>query len=88
MSKTLAHGAVVKLDREHQQAADDYLEAKHQIKRAEPIRDGCKRILIEALGDCNVGLLPDGRTVRLTRNEVPGGTYERKAYTSETLSID
>jgi hypothetical protein len=86
--KTLARGAVANLSDEDLGRADAYLAAKLRIKQAEFERDLAKARLLESLGDLSVGLLPDGRTVRLTATEFPEATIVRKAYVQRVLNID
>jgi hypothetical protein len=80
--------SIMELGSAELEAADEYLAAFGAIKEATPIKDRTKAQLLEALGDCKVGILPDGRTVRKKCVDFDATTIERKAYTSTTLDID
>ncbi|MHB8397328.1 MAG: hypothetical protein ACYDCI_00115 [Candidatus Limnocylindrales bacterium] len=68
-------------------AADLYLSAQIAAKAAEASLAKAKAVLLASLGICNVGVLPDGRTVRRSTTTVGPAVIERKAYTSTRLDI-
>jgi hypothetical protein len=79
--------AVALLGETELDAANTFLEAGQEIKRQTKDRDEAKQVLLDGLGDKNVGVLPDGRTVRRSIKEFEATTIERKAYSSTTLEI-
>jgi hypothetical protein len=68
-------------------AADEFIAGGVRAKEWNKIRDEAKAKLLEALGDCTIGFLPDGRKIHRTTADFPAATIERKAYTSTTLTI-
>lgn len=69
------------------QAADTYLRAKREESTAEKEKKAAKAVLETALGECNIGVLPDGRKVIRNVNEFPEGDFHRNAYRTSTLVI-
>jgi hypothetical protein len=80
--------SIVELGAAELEAANDYLASSAQVKEATPVKERSKAQLLAALGDCKVGMLPDGRTVRKKCTEFVATTIERKAYTSVNIDID
>jgi hypothetical protein len=69
-------------------AAEQYLLCTKLEKESAALRADAKQQLLIALGDCNVGILPDGRTVRKSVSEFPEKIITRNAYRAVYLDID
>jgi hypothetical protein len=86
--RTAKNKATIMFGTAELEAANLFVEAGLRQKQATKDREESKAQLVEALGDLNVGILPDGRTVRRTSTEFPEATFNRKAYTATMLTID
>lgn len=79
---------VVMLGQAELALADLYLDSKARAAKASAEYDDSKAKLIDSLGERRVGVLPDGRTVRLTVTPIGACVQNRRAYDQKTLAID
>lgn len=66
---------------------DEYESIKASIATLENEKDHAKARIIEALGGCELGLLPSGKVVKCSVTDVPGGTYTRNPHRRLNLTF-